>query len=142
MTSSALSTSAGTIASKWAVVVLFALSRGPRRHGELVDLVGGISRKVLTQTLRRLQSYGLIERRAYAEAPPRVEYSLTDLGQTLTGPIAALTDWAKTYGDAVANFQEAAQRTIRFLRTSACASGSCPPRGRVGHGRCGTSAAR
>ncbi|MFE4758587.1 winged helix-turn-helix transcriptional regulator [Streptomyces mirabilis] len=54
-------------------------------------------------------SYGLIERRAYAEAPPRVEYSLTDLGQTLTEPIAALTDWAKTYGAAVANFQEAAQ---------------------------------
>ncbi|MFF2132287.1 winged helix-turn-helix transcriptional regulator [Streptomyces olivochromogenes] len=54
-------------------------------------------------------SYGLIERRAYAEAPPRVEYSLTDLGQTLTEPNAALTDWAKTYGAAVANFQEAAQ---------------------------------
>ncbi|MEU1513325.1 helix-turn-helix domain-containing protein [Streptomyces sp. NPDC005811] len=98
------------ITNKWAVVVLFALSRRPRRHGELVDLVGGISRKVLTQTLRRLQSYGLIERRAYAEAPPRVEYSLTELGQTLTEPIAALTDWAKTYGAAVADFHEAAQQ--------------------------------
>ncbi|MBO1414870.1 helix-turn-helix domain-containing protein [Streptomyces sp. FH025] len=98
------------ITNKWAVVVLFALSREPRRHGELVDLVGGISRKVLTQTLRRLQSYGPIERHAYAEAPPRVEYSLTDLGQTLTEPIAALTDWAKTYGPAVADFQEAAQQ--------------------------------
>jgi DNA-binding HxlR family transcriptional regulator len=98
------------ITSKWAVVVLFALSRGPRRHGELVDLVGGISRKVLTQTLRRLQSYGLIERRAYAEAPPRVEYRLTDLGHTLTEPIAALTDWAKTYGAAVADFPAAAQQ--------------------------------
>lgn len=98
------------ITNKWAVVVLFALSRRPRRHGELVDLVGGISRKVLTQTLRRLQSYGLIERLAYAEAPPRVEYSLTALGQTLTGPIAALTDWATTYGAAVADFQEAAQQ--------------------------------
>lgn len=94
------------ITSKWAVVVLFALSHGPCRHGELVDLVGGISRKVLTQTLRRLMGYGLIERRAYAEAPPRVEYSLTDLGRTLTGPIAALTDWAKTHGAAVADFQE------------------------------------
>lgn len=98
------------ISNKWAVVVLFALSRRPRRHGELVALVGGVSRKVLTQTLRRLQSYGLIERHAYAEAPPRVEYSLTDLGRTLTEPIAALTDWAKTYGAAVANFQEAAQQ--------------------------------
>ncbi|MFJ8996004.1 winged helix-turn-helix transcriptional regulator [Streptomyces sp. NPDC102279] len=98
------------ITNKWAVVVVFALSRGPRRHGELVDLVGGVSRKVLTQTLRRLQSYGLIERRAYAEAPPRVEYSLSDLGLTLTEPIAALTDWAKRYAAAVANFQEAAQQ--------------------------------
>lgn len=97
------------ITNKRAVVVLFALSRRPRRHGELVDLVGGISRKVLTQTLRRLQSYGLVERRVHAEAPLRVEYSLTDLGHTLTEPIAALTDWVKTYGAAVANFQEAAQ---------------------------------
>lgn len=52
----------------------------------------------------------MIERRAYAEAPPRVEYRLTDLGQTLTEPIATLTDWARTYGAAVVDFQEAAQQ--------------------------------
>ncbi|MGW4895399.1 winged helix-turn-helix transcriptional regulator [Kitasatospora sp. NPDC004240] len=97
------------ITSKWAVVVLFALSREPRRHGELVDLIGGISRKVLTQTLRKLQGYGLVERRAYAEAPPRVEYGLTPLGLTLVEPIAALTDWARSYGEAVVDFQEAAE---------------------------------
>ncbi|MEU3985323.1 helix-turn-helix domain-containing protein [Streptomyces sp. NPDC026672] len=97
------------IANKWAVVVLFALSRGPRRHGELVALVGGVSRKVLTQTLRRLQGYGLVERRAHAEAPPRVEYRLTDLGLTLVEPIAVLTEWAKTYGAAVADFHEATE---------------------------------
>ncbi len=97
------------ITDKWAVVVLFALSRRPCRHGELVDLVGGISRKVLTHTLRRLQGYGLVERHSYAEAPPRVEYSLTDLGLTLVEPIAVLTDWARTYGDAVVSFQEAAE---------------------------------
>ncbi|WP_062437282.1 winged helix-turn-helix transcriptional regulator [Herbidospora daliensis] len=94
------------ITTKWAVVVLFALSRGPCRHGELVDLVGGVSRKVLTQTLRRLQGYGLVERHAYAEAPPRVEYSLTDLGLTLVEPIAVLTDWARSHGDAIVTFQE------------------------------------
>ncbi|GHH69633.1 HxlR family transcriptional regulator [Kitasatospora indigofera] len=97
------------ITNKWAVVVLFALSRGPCRHGELVDLVGGISRKVLTQTLRRLQGYGLVERRAYPEAPPRVEYTLTELGLTLVEPIAVLTDWARSYGGAVVSFQEAAE---------------------------------
>ncbi|MET9612096.1 winged helix-turn-helix transcriptional regulator [Kitasatospora indigofera] len=97
------------ITDKWAVVVLFALSRGPCRHGELVGLVGGISRKVLTQTLRRLQGYGLVERRTYPEAPPRVEYSLTDLGLTLVEPIAVLTDWARSYGGAVVSFQAAAE---------------------------------
>ncbi|GAA3567937.1 helix-turn-helix domain-containing protein [Amycolatopsis ultiminotia] len=94
------------IASKWSVVTLFALADGPKRPNELVALSGGISRKVLTQTLRRLQSYGLIDRQVYAEAPPRVEYSLTALGQTLREPIAALTEWARTNGDAVVDFRE------------------------------------
>ncbi|MGW4233467.1 winged helix-turn-helix transcriptional regulator [Streptomyces sp. NPDC004980] len=96
------------ITDKWAVVVIFALSRQPCRHGELVDLVGGVSRKVLTQTLRRLQGYGLVDRRAFAEAPPRVEYSLTDLGLTLVEPIAVLTQWARSHGEAIVSFQEAA----------------------------------
>ncbi|MFK0171602.1 winged helix-turn-helix transcriptional regulator [Streptomyces sp. NPDC090306] len=95
------------ISDKWAVLVLFGLSLRPRRHGELVDLIGGISRKVLTQTLRRLQQYGLVEHRA--ETPQRVEYALTDLGRTLVEPIEVLTDWAKTYGGAIADFQEAAE---------------------------------
>ncbi|MEO3806094.1 helix-turn-helix domain-containing protein [Nonomuraea sp. B1E8] len=89
------------IADKWSVVVLYALSRGPRRHGELVELIGGISKKMLTQTLRRLQNYGLVGRRAYAEVPPRVEYELTDLGETLIDPIAILTRWAEHHGDAI-----------------------------------------
>ncbi|MEV5515309.1 helix-turn-helix domain-containing protein [Streptomyces flaveolus] len=97
------------IASKWAVVTLFALSDGPLRHGELVQLIGGVSRKVLTQTLRRLQDHGLIERHVYAEAPPRVEYSLTELGRTLEEPITKLTEWAKSNGEAIAAFHEAAE---------------------------------
>ncbi|MFF2327344.1 MULTISPECIES: winged helix-turn-helix transcriptional regulator [unclassified Streptomyces] len=96
------------VAGKWAVVTLFALSDGPLRHGELVELIGGVSRKVLTQTLRRLQDNGLIERRAYAEAPPRVEYSLTELGRTLEEPIRRLTEWARANGEAVVAFHEAA----------------------------------
>ena len=93
------------ISDKWAVLVIFGLSQRPRRHGELVDLIGGISRKVLTQTLRRLQQSGLVERRA--EAPRRVEYDLTDLGRTLVEPIEVLTNWARDYGGAIADFQEA-----------------------------------
>ncbi|WP_327280827.1 MULTISPECIES: helix-turn-helix domain-containing protein [unclassified Streptomyces] len=102
------------IASKWSMVTLFALTDGPLRHGELVELSGGISRKVLTQTLRRLQANGLVERHAYAEAPPRVEYGLTDLGRTLEEPIRMLTAWARENGEAVVTFREAADaaRTI------------------------------
>ncbi|MEU2679971.1 helix-turn-helix domain-containing protein [Streptomyces sp. NPDC007107] len=92
------------IADKWAVVVVFALSRRPCRHGELVGLIGGISRKVLTQTLRKLQGYGLVERHVYEDA--RVEYSLTELGRTLVVPIEALTEWADRHGEAVVDFQE------------------------------------
>ncbi|MFE3057848.1 winged helix-turn-helix transcriptional regulator, partial [Nocardia sp. NPDC059239] len=73
---------------------------------ELVALSGGISRKVLTQTLRRLQSNGLIDRQQYAEAPPRVEYSLTPLGRTLQEPIAMLTEWAQVHGEELVDFQE------------------------------------
>src|SRR6202034_2137305 len=95
------------ISDKWAVLVLFGLSQQPRRHGELAGLIGGISRKVLTQTLRRLQQYGLVER--HAEAPRQVEYSLTDLGRTLVEPIEVLTNWARDYGGAIVDFQEAAE---------------------------------
>ncbi|WP_084144797.1 winged helix-turn-helix transcriptional regulator [Amycolatopsis jejuensis] len=99
------------IADKWTVVVLAGLSRGPVRHGELVDLIGGISRKVLTQTLRRLEAHGLVRRRAYPEVPPRVEYELTPLGATLTEPIRVLTDWANTNGDAVLEALDTGRRT-------------------------------
>ncbi|WP_305783181.1 winged helix-turn-helix transcriptional regulator [Symbioplanes lichenis] len=89
------------IADKWTVVVLAGLSRGPVRHGDLADRIGGISRKVLTQTLRRLEAHGLVSRRVYAEAPPRVEYELTPLGATLTEPIQVLSEWARQNGEAV-----------------------------------------
>jgi DNA-binding HxlR family transcriptional regulator len=93
------------ISEKWAVLVLFGLSQKPRRHGELADLIGGISRKVLTQTLRRLQHYGLVERQA--ENARRVDYRLTDLGRTLIDPIESLTTWARDHGEAIADFQDA-----------------------------------
>ena len=94
------------LADKWAAVTLFALRDGSKRHGELVVLIGGISRKVLTQTLRRLQSSGLVDRHVFAEAPPRVEYSLTELGHTLDEPIRMLTEWARVNGGAILDFRE------------------------------------
>ncbi|MDQ0790832.1 DNA-binding HxlR family transcriptional regulator [Streptomyces sp. B3I7] len=108
------------ISDKWSVLILFGLSQRPRRHGELVDLIGGISRKVLTQSLRRLQQYGLVERRT-AESR-RVEYDLTDLGRTLVEPIEVLTNWAKDHGEAIVDFQEAATAA-----TAAARSGTAGP---------------
>lgn len=105
------------ISDKWAVLALFALGQRPRRHGELVDAIGGVSRKVLTQTLRRLQQYGLVDRRA--EAPKHVEYSLTALGRTLIDPIEVLTAWAREYGGAIADFQEAAEAAEAALPAGA-----------------------
>lgn len=93
------------MSDKWAALVLFGLGDQPRRHGELVDLIGGISRKVLTHTLRRLQQYGLVERRE--PAPRQIEYRLTELGGTLIEPIEVLTDWARDHGEAIVDFQEA-----------------------------------
>ncbi|WP_020502199.1 winged helix-turn-helix transcriptional regulator [Sciscionella marina] len=100
------------IADKWTVVVLAGLSKGPVRHGELVEAIGGISRKMLTQTLRRLEAHGLVRRHAHASAPPRVEYELTPLGATLTGPIHALTEWAKANGDAILDALDADSGTV------------------------------
>ena len=94
------------IADKWAVVVVWGLNDGPRRHSELIALIGGISKKVLTQTLRRLQTNGLVDRREYGGVPPRVEYELTELGRTLMGPIRLLTLWAEENGEAVLEAQE------------------------------------
>ncbi len=100
------------LADKWTVVVLAGLSEGPVRHGELVELIGGISRKVLTQTLRRLEAHGLVRRHAYAEVPPRVEYELTPLGATLIEPIHVLTEWAKEHGEAVLDALDAGSEPI------------------------------
>jgi DNA-binding HxlR family transcriptional regulator len=92
--------------SKWAVVVLFALSTGPKRPMELVAVSGGLSRKVLFDTLKRLQDYGLVSRAAHQGPVRRVEYGLTPLGLTLKKPIDAMTEWARHHGTAVMEARE------------------------------------
>jgi DNA-binding HxlR family transcriptional regulator len=98
------------ISGRWPMVVLYALGDGPARPGELRKQIGGISQKVLTETLRRLEYNGLVERRRYAEAPPRVEYSLTPAGEDLLIPINALGDWAAEHADTVLDAQESADQ--------------------------------
>ncbi|KOG71863.1 HxlR family transcriptional regulator [Streptomyces antibioticus] len=94
------------LANTWNAVVLWALRDGPQRPVALREHIGGISQKVLTETLRRLEFNGLVERRAYGGSPPRVEYGLTSLGRTLLGPIDAFGAWAFEHGDEVMAAQE------------------------------------
>jgi len=95
----------------WDPVVLAALRVGPRRRRELRAAIGGISDKVLTDTLHRLLASGLVDRYAHAEAPPRVEYGLTSLGQSLIeGPMMELGRWAIEHGDELLEAQERAAR--------------------------------
>ncbi len=82
------------IGDRWTVLIIGLLENGPRRFSGIRDAMG-ISPKVLTQTLRTLERDGLVARSAYAEIPPRVEYSLTPLGLTLCEPLAAIRDWAE-----------------------------------------------
>ncbi|GAA4127775.1 HxlR family transcriptional regulator [Actinomadura sp. NBRC 104425] len=96
------------LSGTWTSVVLYALRDGPARPGELRDRIGGISHKVLTETLRRLERNGLVTRRRYAEAPPRVEYELTGPGRGLLEPIAALGRWSARHADEVLAAQQRA----------------------------------
>jgi DNA-binding HxlR family transcriptional regulator len=84
----------GLLSARWSVDVLYALASGTRRYSELLYEVGEISKKTLTQTLRGLMRDGLVVRRAYVDVPVRVEYSLTPLGWSLTGPLMAMYEWA------------------------------------------------
>jgi DNA-binding HxlR family transcriptional regulator len=86
------------LAAKWSVDVLYLLANGTRRYSEVFYEVGEISKKTLTQTLRSLERDGVIARRVYAEVPPKVEYSLTPLGWSLTGPLMAMYEWAAEHG--------------------------------------------
>jgi DNA-binding HxlR family transcriptional regulator len=84
----------------WDPVVVAALTAGPQRRRALRANIGGISDKSLTEALDRLVDSGLVDRRSYAEAPPRVDYALTPLGRTFAdGPMRALADWVVQYGD-------------------------------------------
>ncbi|MFI6403570.1 winged helix-turn-helix transcriptional regulator [Streptomyces sp. NPDC050548] len=94
------------LGNTWNCVVLWALRHGPRRPGQLRGRIGGISQKVLTETLRRLEFNGLVARRSYGGSPPRVEYELTALGRTLLEPIDAFGAWAFEHGDEVMAAQD------------------------------------
>jgi len=94
------------IADKWTTLIIGILSQAEhRRFNELRRMIGGISQKMLTQTLRDLERDGLVKRTIYAEIPPRVEYELTPLGRTLCGPLGSLTQWAHDHMEEVKRAQ-------------------------------------
>lgn len=98
------------LSNTWNAVVLWSLREGPFRPVELRGRIGGISSKVLTETLRRLQYNGLVDRRPPGPGRPGVAYGLTALGRTLLPAIDAFGAWAFEHGDEVMAAQEAAER--------------------------------
>ena len=85
------------LADKWTGLVILALSDGRLRFGELRTRIGGVTPKVLTETLRALERDGLVTRKVYAEVPPRVEYALTPTGRSLREPLLAVQEWAEKH---------------------------------------------
>lgn len=83
------------IANKWSALLIQVLGAGTARHGELLRKVGGISQKMLTQTLRELERNGLVSRVTYPVVPPMVEYSLTPLGRSLGEIVLPVAEWAE-----------------------------------------------
>ena len=83
------------LAEKWTLLIVHALAKGPLRTGELRRRIDGISEKMLIQSLRSLQDHALVERRSYAEVPPRVDYRLTEVGLTLTPIVKTLDAWVE-----------------------------------------------
>ncbi|KQV97521.1 helix-turn-helix domain-containing protein [Rhizobacter sp. Root1221] len=98
------------IANKWALLVVPALRRGPVRNNELLRQVGGISQKMLTQTLRELELNGLVVRSDHGTVPPRVDYALTELGASLSKALLAVDRWAEAHHD---QLRPASRRTGR-----------------------------
>jgi DNA-binding HxlR family transcriptional regulator len=106
------------IGDKWSIYVVDRLSCGPRRFSELLRGIDGITPRMLTVTLRGLERDGIVTRTLHAAVPPRVDYALTSLGETLLGPIGALVTWAD------AHVCEVEGARVEYDRRTA--SASCP----------------
>ena len=85
------------MADKWKFLIIRDLLTRTKRFGELQKSIGGVSQKVLTNNLRQMEKSGLINRKVYAEVPPKVEYSLTDLGKSLKPILDSMVNWGEDY---------------------------------------------
>ena len=98
------------IGDRWTVLVINALAQGPLRYSELHHRVGGISQKMLSQTLKGLTHDGLVARQVYPEIPPRVEYELTAAGLSLLEPLQMLVNWAIAHMDDIVAARKRAEK--------------------------------
>ncbi len=87
------------LADKWAILLIYALSSGRKRYSDLQRLMPSASPKMLTSTLRELETRRFVQRDVFAEVPPRVEYSLTPLGEDVMQPLSVLCEWAQRRSD-------------------------------------------
>ena len=85
------------VGDKWSMLIVMLLGDGPRRFNEIKRMVGGISQRMLTLTLRGLERDGLVSRTVFPTIPPRVDYALTELGRSLRTPVQALGSWARAH---------------------------------------------
>ena len=96
------------VTSRWGVLVLIALEGGTRRFSQLRRMIGGVSERMLAQTLQWLEQDGIVARRAFAVVPPHVEYSLTPLGAEVAEKVRGLADWIELNIDRILSSQETA----------------------------------
>lgn len=94
------------ISDKWVPLVIQLLHERTQRYSHLKRRIGGISQKMLTQTLRKLEASGLVTRTIYATVPPTVEYALTPLGKSLVEPISVVLHWSEEHADEIQAFRE------------------------------------
>ncbi len=96
-----VATTVQIIGSKWKILILRNLLSRPWRFNELRKSLDGVSQKVLTDSLRQLEADGIVSRMVYPEVPPRVEYSLTDIGESMRPILSAMETWGKGYKERV-----------------------------------------
>jgi DNA-binding HxlR family transcriptional regulator len=89
------------LGGRWTLLILRSLFTGTKRFSELHRILTGVSHRTLTQQLRELEGYGLVNRKVYAQVPPKVEYSLTSLGLTFKPVLDAMHQWAETHGRSI-----------------------------------------
>jgi DNA-binding HxlR family transcriptional regulator len=103
------------IGDKWSVLIVSLLGDGPKRFNEIKRMVGGISQRMLTLTLKGLERDGFVTRTVTPSVPPRVDYALTDLGRDLLRPVAGLGEWAKANQEQVRQARERFDQSGRRL---------------------------